>query len=111
MGGNAGPGVPSGFRSSETSNGTFNYTTVGICFIIFGSMMLIPIMAGGSEVLGLDWHHLLGIGGLLVAIGVLMIVVHQLTDDDTDVVQQTIDKYKSKMQRSSSQNPIIEDVE
>ena len=52
MGGNAGPGVPSGFRSSETSNGTFNYTTVGICFIIFGSLMLIPIMAGGSQMLG-----------------------------------------------------------
>ena len=52
LGGNSGPGVPSGFRSSETSNGSFNYTTVGICFIIFGSMMLIPIMAGGSEMLG-----------------------------------------------------------
>ena len=87
-------GIPSDFKSSE-SNGSCNYATVGVSFIIFGSLMLVPIIAGGSEVLGLDWHHLLGIGGLLVAIGVLMIVVHQLTDDDTDVVQQTMDKYKS----------------
>lgn len=111
LGGNAGPGVPSGFRSSETSNGTFNYTTVGICFIIFGSMMLIPIMAGGSQMLGLDWHHLLGIGGLLIAVGVLMIVVHVLTEDDASVVEQTLEKYKAKVARSASQNPIIEDVE
>ena len=53
-------GVPKDFRSSERTNGSFNYTTVGISFVIFGSLMLIPIFAGGSEVLGLDWHHLLG---------------------------------------------------
>ena len=40
-----------------------------------------------------------------------MIVVHVLTEDDTDVVQQTMEKYKTKMARSASQNPIIEDVE
>jgi len=111
FGGNGGAGIPSGFRSSEVSNGTFNYTTVGICFIIFGSLMLIPIMAGGSEMLGLDWHHLLGIGGLLIALGVLMIVVHILTEDDANVVEQTLEKYKAKVARSASQNPIIEDVE
>lgn len=104
-------GIPKDFRSSEKSNGSFNYTTVGISFVIFGSLMLIPIMAGGSEVLGLDWHHLLGIGGLLVAVGVLMIVVHILTEDDSDVVEKTLEKYKAKMTRSASQNPIIEDVE
>jgi len=103
--------LPSGFRSSESSNGSFSYTTVGISFIIFGSLMLIPIMAGGSEMLGLDWHHLLGIGGLLIAVGVLMIVVHLLTEDESNVVEQTLEKYKAKVVRSASQNPIIEDVE
>ena len=107
----AGSGVPSGFRSNESSNGSFSYTTVGISFIIFGSLMLIPIMAGGSEMLGLDWHHLLGIGGLLIAVGVLMIVVHLLTEDESNVVEQTLEKYKAKVVRSASQNPIIEDVE
>jgi len=107
----AGSGVPSGFRSNESSNGSFSYTTVGISFIIFGSLMLIPIMAGGSEMLGLDWHHLLGIGGLLIAVGVLMIVVHLLTEDESNVVEQTLEKYKAKVVRSGSQNPIIEDVE
>ena len=53
-------GIPKDFRSSEKGNGSFNYTTVGISFVIFGSLMLIPIFAGGTEVLGLDWHHLLG---------------------------------------------------
>jgi len=104
-------GIPKDFRSSERTNGSFNYTTVGISFVIFGSLMLIPIFAGGSEVLGLDWHHLLGIGGLLIAVGVLMIVVHILTEDDADVVEKTLEKYKAKMTRSASQNPIIEDVE
>jgi len=104
-------GIPKDFRSSEKGNGSFNYTTVGISFVIFGSLMLIPIFAGGTEVLGLDWHHLLGIGGLLIAVGVLMIVVHILTEDDADVVEKTLEKYKAKMTRSASQNPIIEDVE
>ena len=53
----------------------------------------------------------LGIGGLLIAVGVLMIVVHILTEDDADVVEKTLEKYKAKMTRSASQNPIIEDVE
>ena len=54
------PIQPSDFRYSAESNGTFNYTTVGISFIIFGSLMLIPIFAGGHQALGLDWRHLLG---------------------------------------------------
>ena len=53
-------GAPSDFRSLPESNGTFNYTTVGVSFIIFGSLMLVPIFAGGHEVVGLDWRHLLG---------------------------------------------------
>lgn len=41
-----------------------------------------------------------------------MIVVHILTEDDEpSVVEKTMEKYKSKMTRSGSQNPIIEDVE
>jgi len=101
---------PSDFRHSPESNGSFNYTTVGISFIIFGTLMIIPIFAGAHEALGLDWRHLLGIGGLLIAIGVLMIVVKLLTDDDSNV-QERLDKYKPRMGRSGSQNPIIEDVE
>lgn len=104
-------GIPSDFKSSESSNGSFNYTTVGVSFIIFGSLMMIPIMAGSPEFAGMDWRHLLGIGGLLIAIGVLMIVVNLLTDDDSSIVEQTMEKYKAKMARSGSQNPIIEDVE
>lgn len=103
--------VPSDFRSSESSNGSFNYTTVGISFIIFGSLMLVPILAGSSEFASLDWRHLLGIGGLLIAVGVLMIVVNLLTNDNEEMIEKTVEKYKSKMQRSGSQNPIIEDVE
>ncbi len=112
--GPAGPtqsGIPSDFRSSESTNGSFNYTTVGVAFIIFGSLMMIPILAGGSEFAGLDWRHLLGIGGLLIAVGVLMIVVHLLTDDEESVIDKTMDKYKAKVKRSGSKNPIIEDVE
>ena len=45
-------GIPADFRSSEKSNGTFNYITVGIAFIIFGSLMLVPIFAGGSQMIG-----------------------------------------------------------
>lgn len=101
---------PSDFRHSPESNGSFNYTTVGISFIIFGTLMIIPIFAGAHEALGLDWRHLSGIGGLLIAIGVLMIVVKMLTDDDSNV-QERLDKYKPRMGRSASQNPIIEDVE
>ena len=51
---------PSDFRHSPESNGSFNYTTVGISFIIFGTLMIIPIFAGAHEALGLDWRHLLG---------------------------------------------------
>ena len=51
---------PSDFRHSPESNGSFNYTTVGISFIIFGILMIIPIFAGAHEALGLDWRHLLG---------------------------------------------------
>ena len=54
------PMAPSDFRPLPESNGTFTYTTVGISFIIFGSLMLVPIFAGGHEFVGLDWHHLLG---------------------------------------------------
>lgn len=104
------PMAPSDFRPLPESNGTFTYTTVGISFIIFGSLMLVPIFAGGHEFVGLDWHHLLGIGGLLIAIGVLMIVVKLLTDEDTDI-KEKMDKYKPKMGRSDSKNPIMEDVE
>ena len=46
----------------------------------------------------------------MIAIGVLMIVVKLLTDDDSNV-QERLDKYKPRMGRSGSQNPIIEDVE
>ena len=40
-----------------------------------------------------------------------MIVVHVFTEDDASVVEQTLEKYKAKVARSASQNPIIEDVE
>ena len=44
-------GIPSDFRSSQT-NGSCNYTTVGISFIILGTMMLVPMFAGYSTMLG-----------------------------------------------------------
>ena len=47
---------------------------------------------------------------MLIAIGVLMIVVKILTDEDTDI-KEKIDKYKPKVGRSDSKNPIMEDVE
>jgi hypothetical protein len=101
-------GIPSDFRSSERSNGSFNYTTVGAAFIIFGSLMMVPIFAGGAESLGLDWHHLLGVGGLLIVLGIIMVVVEQV---NSNKVERTMDKYVAKMGRSASKDPIIEDVE
>merc|ERR1712026_222483 len=66
------------------------------------------VFAGNSESFDLDWHHLLGIGGLLIFVGILMIVVHNCVDDRPEM-SEVLDKYRVK--RSSSQNPIIEDVE
>ena len=57
----------------------------------------------------INFSLLIGIGGLLIAIGVLMIVVKLLTDDDSNV-QERLDKYKPRMGRSASQNPIIEGI-
>ena len=106
-------GIPADFRPTEErsggANGTCNYTTVGISFIIFGSLMMVPVFAGSSETLDLDWHHLLGIGGLLICVGIIMVVVHNCVDDRPEMVEQALDKYRVK--RSSSHNPIIEDVE
>ena len=35
----------------------------------------------------------------MIAVGVLMIVVHVLTEDDASVVEQTLEKYKGKVAR------------
>ena len=70
---------------------------------------MVPVFAGSSESLDLDWHHLLGIGGLLIFVGIIMVVVHNCIDDRPEIVQEALDKYRVK--RSSSHNPIIEDVE
>merc|ERR1712062_154665 len=103
-------GIPSDFRpTEERGNGTCNYTTVGISFIILGSLMMVPVFAGNAESLDLDWHHLLGIGGLLIVVGIIMVVVHNCVDADSVDVNQALDKYRVK--RSNSHNPIIEDVE
>merc|ERR1712062_163822 len=103
-------GIPSDFRpTEERGNGTCNYTTVGISFIILGSLMMVPVFAGNAESLDLDWHHLLGIGGLLIVVGIIMVVVHNCVDADSVDVNEALNKYRVK--RSSSRNPIIEDVE
>ena len=106
-------GIPSDFRpTEERGNGTCNYTTVGISFIILGSLMMVPVMAGNAQSLDLDWHHLLGIGALLIAVGILMLVVHHCVEN-ADSVEVNLDKYRVPRgpKRSSSANPIIEDVE
>ena len=40
-----------------------------------------------------------------------MIVVHLLTNDEDSLIDKSVEKYKARLARSESQNPIIEDVE
>ncbi len=73
--------------------------------------MIIPVFAT-QDALGLDWHHLLGIGSLLIFVGFIMIAVTILTNEK---VEAAIERYMSsaggRLGRSNSQNPIIEDAE